>query len=152
MNKDKDLMLLNIQLFADEADNDSDLDTEVPEDTDDTEIADGEVEFDEPIDKTKAFATRLREKTEEIEKQAAKTIADEKDTIARLQGYTNWDAYQKAVEDNRMSELGVEDPEQFKNFINDIVNNNPEVLKAKQILAEPMKLLFKRGGKQKDKV
>lgn len=135
----KKLMLLNIQLFAEEAANESEIDNELPIE-EDVVIADNDVEFDdEPIDKTKAFASRLKEKTAEIERKAIETVKQEKDKIARLKGYSDWDTYEKAVQDDKIMELGVEDPEQLTKIINDIVSNNPEVLRAKQILEEQSK-------------
>ena len=49
--------------------------------------------------------------------------------------------------------IKVKDLNHIKNFKNFAAFRTLEdAKKVKQILAEPMKLLFKRGGKQKDKV
>ena len=129
--KNEELRMLDfdIQLFA-EADN-SDVD-DIDDDTDDTS-ADVDLEDDvdtdsdnadgdddrsneEPIDKTKAFSNRLSQKTKEIEE--------------------NWDAFEKANHRDTLIEAGVEDPDKFQDTLQKMISENPEVLKARQIIEE----------------
>ena len=82
-------MKLNIQLFADEADNDVDVDES-------TDSGDAATENEEtPVDKTKAFSDRLKAKTQDIEKKYADDYNSRLNTIAKEQGYETWEQFEK---------------------------------------------------------
>lgn len=148
--KENKFLNMNIQLFAEEADNADETDTEVEEDLDveedleeddDDEVesdsvdADGEEE-NEPIDRTKAFSNRLKEKTKEIEEKYNKQSQDKLDNIAKIRGFKNWEEFEKANQRDTLIEAGVEDPDKFKDILDKMISENPEVLKARQIIEE----------------
>lgn len=130
---------LNIQLFAEEADND-------------TEIADGEVEFDETevddvepeeeieqpveVDQTKAFSERLKSKSVEIEKKAKDEAKADMDRTAQLRGYKDWEAFEKAITEDTILDMGVKDPDQFEKFVKGLIEKDPMVVKAKKLIEE----------------
>lgn len=147
--KENKFLNMNIQLFAEEADNADETDTEVEEDLDveeDLEEDDDEVESDsvdadgeeenEPIDRTKAFSNRLKEKTKEIEEKYNKQSQDKLDNIAKIRGFKNWEEFEKANQRDTLIEAGVEDPDKFKDILDKMISENPEVLKARQIIEE----------------
>lgn len=151
MNKNNEVEFLdfNIQLFA-EADN-ADVD-DIDEDADDTS-ADVDLEDDvdtdpddanrgskgsdeEPIDKTKAFSDRLNKKTKEIEEKYSKQFQDKLDNLAKVRGFDNWESFEKANHRDTLIEAGVEDPDKFQDTLQKMISENPEVLKARQIIEE----------------
>lgn len=145
--KDNKFLNFNIQLFAEEADNADEIDTEVEEDLDveedledeldesDPVDADGEEE-NEPIDKTKAFSNRLKEKTKEIEEKYNKKSQEKLDNIAKIRGFKNWEEFENANQRDTLIEAGVEDPDKFKDILDKMIKENPEVVKARQIIEE----------------
>lgn len=136
MNKDK-FLELEVQLFADQADNDVediDVDIDTIDDTD-PDIADGDVSF-EPIDKTKAFSDRLKQKTKEIETELTNKFEQEKAKVAKLKGFNNWDEFEKAIQNDSLIEMGVEDVDKFQTFLKQSIDTNPDIIKARQILEQ----------------
>lgn len=115
---------LNIQLFAEEAANPEDVATST-----DTNDAVGE-EIETPIDKTKAFSERLKTKTEEIEK----SYQDKLNGIAKQQGYETWEDFEKASEKQLIDDLGVTDPDKLQKFVDNAINKNADVIKAREII------------------
>lgn len=148
-NEELRMLEFDIQLFA-EADN-ADVD-DIDDDTDDTS-ADVDLEDDvdtdsdnadgdddrsneEPIDKTKAFSNRLSQKTKEIEEKYSKQFQDKLDNMAKVRGFDSWDAFEKANHRDTLIEAGVEDPDKFQDTLQKMISENPEVLKARQIIEE----------------
>lgn len=142
--KTENFLDFNIQLFADEADNeeeveeteldeeeveltDSDTDDAVSEDNDDdNETSNKDVE----IDKTKAFSERLKQKTQDIEKKYQEKL----ETIAKNKGYNTWEDFEKAQNRDALIEAGVEDPDKFSDVLNRMISESPEVVKAREII------------------
>lgn len=134
----------NIQLFADEADNEDEVDeTELDEDevelTDsNTDVAVSEENDDNnktsekevEIDRTKAFSERLKQKTQDIEKK----YQDKLDAIAKNKGYDTWEDFEKAQNRDTLIEAGVEDPDKFSDVLNRMISESPEVVKAREII------------------
>ena len=162
-----ELMKLNIQLFAEQADNDSGidnstLDTEVAdgndnlvkltEDEDNSDVNESKMpEFDDPaesedkgeetikksniekdVTKTKSFARRLKEETQKIQ-DASKIKLD---NIAKSRGFDDWESLEKANEEEKLTQLGVEDKATFERFLNEKIENNPVVVEAKKIIEQ----------------
>ena len=122
-----DLMKLNIQMFADEADNDVD---------DSTNSGDAATENDNSIDKTKAFSDRLKAKTQDIEKKAEETYKNKLLSVAKAQGFDTWEDFEKASNTQALRDLGVneENEEKFQRWVNNAVDKNPDVVKAREIV------------------
>ena len=149
---EQDYLDFNIQLFA-EADNaddnnetntdtseDVDLENEEQEEQEEQEVTsepeDANGNKEEPIDKTKAFSTRLKQKTKEIEDKYQKSYNDKLDNLAKIKGFKNWEEYEKASQRDVLVEAGVEDPDKFQDTLQRMISENPEVLKAKRIIEE----------------
>ena len=131
------LMKLNIQLFADEADNDvDDYSIEL------TDGSDAATDNDTPVDKTKAFSERLRVKTEEARKtakaEAEKDYLDKLNSVARQQGFDSWEELETASTKQAMRDLGVDedDEDKFQKLVNNAIDKNPDVIKAKEIIRQ----------------
>ncbi len=155
--KKNELMKLNIQLFADPADNDS-TNNEV-----DAEVADGEdgiVDFtdnsevevidennntnddgtaepesneksnDEDITQTKAFSRRLKEEKNKMQQEHQAKL----DNFAKSRGFFDWNELEKANEQEQLENMGIVDQEAFNKFLEEKINNNPTVLEAKKVL------------------
>ena len=122
-----DLMKLNIQLFAEEADNDVD---------NSTESSDAATNDETSIDKTKAFSDRLKAKTQDIEKKAEETYKNKLLSIAKAQGFDSWEDFEKASNTQALRDLGVdeENEEKFQRLVNNAVDKNPDVVKAREIV------------------
>lgn len=136
----------DIQLFAEEADNAEEVDdTELDEDevelTDsDTEDAISEEKQDEnndktskkEVDTTKAFSDRLKQKTQEIEKKYNEKL----ENIAKNKGYNTWEEFEKAINRDALVEAGVEDPDKFADVLKRMINESPDVVKAREIIEQ----------------
>ena len=152
-NKEVDFLNFDIQMFA-EADNADDIDeteedtsstsedVDLEDNTTDPETADGnedeENNSDEepPIDKTKAFSNRLKQKTQEIEKKYNDEFQNKLDNIAKIRGFDSWEDFEKSNNRDTLIEAGVEDPDKFQDTLQKRISENPEVLKAKRIIEE----------------
>ena len=144
--KTEKFLNFDIQMFAEEADNteevdDTELDEEEVEltdsdaedaisneDADDSNTSNEEVE----IDKTKAFSERLKQKTQEVEKK----FNDKLTNIAKNKGYETWEDFEKALNRDALIEAGVEDPDKFGDVLTRMINESPEVIKAKEIIEQ----------------
>ena len=148
MDKELELFLsLNIQRFAEEADNEIDDEEEEFEDEEESEgeepIVDGAGDADGKdgsIDTTKAFSKRLKEKTKELEtkysEEADKKVNERLNEIAKLHGFDSWEKYEDSINKNMMIEAGVDDPEKIEKVIQKMISQNPEVIKAKRIIEQ----------------
>lgn len=123
-------MKLNIQLFAEEADNDVDVEEES------TDSSDAATEEETPVDKTKAFSDRLKAKTQDIEKKYADDYNSRLNTIAKEQGYETWEDFEKASHTRALRDIGVdeENEDKFQKLIDNAINKNPDVVKAREII------------------
>lgn len=126
----EEFMKLNIQLFAEEADNDVDVDDES------TDSSDAATENETPVDKTKAFSDRLKAKTQDIEKKYADDYNSRLNTIAKEQGYETWEDFEKASHTRALRDIGVdeENEDKFQKLIDNAINKNPDVVKAREII------------------
>lgn len=136
----------NIQLFADEADNEDEVeDTELDEeeveltdsdavdaDSEEQDEKDEETEKEVEVDKTKAFSERLKQKTKDIEKK----YEDKLNNIAKNKGYDTWEDFEKALNRDALVEAGVEDPDKFSDVLNRMISESPEVVKAREIIEQ----------------
>ena len=142
------LMKLNIQMFAEEADNATE---DFVEEAVDTEIADGnevnteetvvtENDSEEVIDekklKTKAFSKRLNEEREKIRLEIEYEQNKKLDQIAKGRGFESWSELEEYSEKERIERLGVTDEEGFRSLLDELVAKNPTVQKAQQLLAQ----------------
>ena len=145
MDKELEIFLkLNIQRFAEEADNEFDdedeFDDEELDESDNHEGA-GDADGEESsVDTTKAFSKRLKEKTKELEtkysEEADKRVNEKLNEIAKIHGYDTWDKYEDSINKNLMIEAGVDDPEKIEQVIQKMISQNPEVIKAKRIIEQ----------------
>lgn len=143
--KNNKFLNFDIQLFAEEADNvdevdDTELDEDEVELTDsDADVAvsddkdeDNNTTSTEEVDKTKAFSERLKQKTQEIEKK----YNDKLTTIAKNKGYDTWEDFEKAQNRDTLIEAGVEDPDKFGEVLTRMINESPDVIKAREIIEQ----------------
>lgn len=149
VNTLKKFNTFDIQLFADTADNtdevdDTNLDEDEVELTDsDTEDAiseegnqeEQETKKDESVDKTKAFSDRLKQKTKEVEDKYKNKL----ENIAKTKGYNSWEDFEKAMNRDALVEAGVEDPDKFSDVLTRMIQESPEVIKAKEIIEQQKK-------------
>lgn len=160
MKKEK-LLPLDIQLFAEDADdsaaNEVVEDEEVEETTDDIDADDVEteesVESEEASDtddsdadeesgkkstkdKTKEYSERLKKDREAIRKEIEDEQNERLERIARSRGFDSWEELEEYSRNQELEDLGVSDKDAFNNYINNVISNNPEILKAKKIIAE----------------
>lgn len=144
-------MKLDIQLFAEE----SAANEEVVEDTTEDTFADGieedvfdgtseiEDEEDEDLeppkstkDTTKEYSERLKKDRENIRKELEKEQNEKLTRIAKSRGFDSWEELEEFSNKQQLEDLGVEDADAFKEYLNNVINNNPEIIRAKQIIAE----------------
>lgn len=161
-------MKLNIQMFA-EADNADELDN-IDSDIDEIDVDDIENEEDDegqaPVQnetfdtddangktddkklRTKAYSERLnadRERIREEERKKIREILEKEqkeklDSIAKKRNFDSWEELEEFSEREQLEALGIEDENAFKEYLTEIINNNPEIKKAKEIIAEKEKM------------
>lgn len=148
MFKNETALKLNIQRFADTADNDSEeLEVDSPVNT---EIAGGDEELDfvdgsprttttttDDNDKkisTKAFSERLKREKLKLQKDAEDKKKADLDNIAISKGFKNWKDFEQANRKEKLEKIGIEDEETFTSLIDDAVTNNPIVLEAQRVI------------------
>lgn len=130
-------LTFDIQMFADNtADNDtSDEGEPAGVELDDTtsDAPSNEVN-NEPVDKTKAFSERLKQKTKEVENKFKKEYEDKLLNIAKINGYNSWEEMEKSNNKNALIDAGVEDIEKVEGLIKKLIEQNPDVIEAKRII------------------
>lgn len=148
MFKNETALKLNIQRFADTADNDSEeLEIDSPVNT---EIAGGDEELNfvdgspstkttttEEDDKkisTKAFSERLKREKLKLQKDAEDKKKADLDNIAVSKGFKNWKDFEQSNRKEKLEKIGIEDEETFTSLIDDAVTNNPIVLEAQRVI------------------
>lgn len=101
---------------------------------------DAGTQIEEPVDKTKAFSNRLKEKTKEIEDKYEKIYKDKLDSQAKINGYKDWDDMQSSQHKNALIDAGVEDFDKFEGVLKQMISENPDVIEAKEIIERNKKL------------
>lgn len=86
----------------------------------------------EPVDQTKAFATRLKE-------EKAKAKLEAREEIAQQFGYSTWQEYADAQTNSKLIDKGY-DPEEVRPFIKDLIKEDPEYQEAMKYKAEKEEL------------
>lgn len=162
--KTMDLMELDIQLFAetddpaaniddsqgtnagstetgegavvDTTDNDSSVNEQNGQVTD-TTTDDGEGEEVKTVKKsTKEYSERLKNDREKIRKELEEENNKRLDSIAKSRGFDNWKELEEYSNKEQLQNLGVNDTDAFEKYLNNIIENNPEMIKARAIIAE----------------
>jgi hypothetical protein len=148
-NEAANKMELDIQLFADTADNDSDenikddasVNTDNAGSDEELDFVDGNSNAEPTVTKeddkkisTKAFSERLKREKEIIQRESEKTRLAELDKIAVSKGYKDWKDLEQFEKKEKLEKLGIEDADTFNSIIDDAVANNPVVLEAKKVI------------------
>lgn len=151
------LLPLNIQLFSEESpanepeetgdvdgDNIED-DVTFTDDTSESEEQDTSKNEDAHVKTaTKKYSERLNNDRAKIREDVEKEYTAKLDRIAKARGFENWAELEDYSAQQQLEELGVQDKDAFKNYINNIIDNNSEVLRARQIIAEQQEREAKR--------
>lgn len=87
---------------------------------------------EEPVDKTKAFAARLKE-------EKAKAKQEAREEIAQSFGYDNWTSYVEAQTNNKLLDKGL-DPESVRPVLKDLIKEDPDYIEAMKYKAEKEEL------------
>lgn len=151
--KNEELIKLNIQLFAEEADNDTDFaDSDIEEDViedevDDTEDTSEENEVDnleeEEVkeipakskqDTTKEYSERLKKEREKIRVEEEKTALVRMEKFAKNRGFESIEEMEEYDETERLQKIGVTDRDVFKKYVDDSISTNPTVIEAQKII------------------
>lgn len=82
----------------------------------------------EPVDQTKAFATRLKE-------EKAKARLEAREEIAKSFGYNSWSEYADAQTNNKLLDKGL-DPDAVRPVLMDLIKENPDYQEAMKYKAE----------------
>ncbi len=141
---------LDIQRFANTADNDSE-ETVNTEDSVNADNAGGEelefvdgasgeevvtteeartVEETEKKISTKAFSDRLNREKEKLERELAEKKKADLDNIAKTKGFENWEDFEKSHRRENLEKIGIADEDAFTSLVNDAVMSNPTVVEA----------------------
>ena len=154
--RDEKLLPLFIQLFADEegsaanepedagstnADSTEDVINEtedVTADTQDSEVTNDEQDTNsrEVKKSTKDYSERLNADRERIRQEIEKEQNDKLDRIAKSRGFENWQELEEFSNKEQLENLGVTDAGAFEKYLNNIIENNPDIVRAKAIIAE----------------
>lgn len=88
------------------------------------------------VDPTKAYSERLKKDRAAIEKEVAQKTREE---IAKSYGYESFDAYNKAQQDNKILDKGL-DPELVRPIVNELIEKDPKIIQARELLARQEEL------------
>ena len=105
------------ELFSDEIQSDTPPTEQAADPQKDTEVADNEQTATD-VDKTKAFAKRLKESTDKVRRE-------EREAIAKSLGFASFEELQKSRETKVLEEKGL-DPEQAADAIDELVKKRIE--------------------------
>ena len=141
MKKLNDKLRMNIQMFAEEAANATDEVNETLSvdadnangENDNLTFKEPEVENTQPTtdskkDTTKAFSDRLKKERAKIEQEYAKKQQDSMDKIAISRGFKNWKELEAYSNKDRLEAMGIQNPEDFNSYVEEIVANNEKAV------------------------
>lgn len=147
MNKEElSKLRMNIQLFAEEADNaDADNATDATDagsdDNENVTFTDGDAGNESSDassaskkDNTKAFSERLKREKLKIEKEFADKKQAEMDQIAISRGFKNWKELETYSQKERLEAMGIQNTDDFNKYVEEIVAKSPIIEEAKRIL------------------
>lgn len=121
---------------VDTTDNDSNVNEQDGQVTD-TTTDDGEGEEVKTVKKsTKEYSERLKNDREKIRKELEEENNKRMDSIAKSRGFENWKELEEYSNKEQLQNLGVNDTDAFEKYLNNIIENNPEMIKARAIIAE----------------
>lgn len=121
---------------VDTTDNDSSVNEQNGQVTD-TTTDDGEGEEVKTVKKsTKEYSERLKNDREKIRKELEEENNKRLDSIAKSRGFENWKELEDYSNKEQLQNLGVNDTDAFEKYLNNIIENNPEMIKARAIIAE----------------
>lgn len=121
---------------VDTTDNDSSVNEQNGQVTD-TTTNDGEGEEVKTVKKsTKEYSERLKNDREKIRKELEEENNKRLDSIAKSRGFENWKELEEYSNKEQLQNLGVNDTDAFEKYLNNIIENNPEMIKARAIIAE----------------
>lgn len=121
---------------VDTTDNDSSVNEQNGQVTD-TTTDDGEGEEVKTVKKsTKEYSERLKNDREKIRKELEEENNKRMDSIAKSRGFENWKELEEYSNKEQLQNLGVNDTDAFEKYLNNIIENNPEMIKARAIIAE----------------
>lgn len=87
------------------------------------------------IDETKAFSERLKKERVKLEKEFQEKTQRELNAVAKGQGFEDWQELQNYREKQQIESLGVTDEEQFKQYVETLIENDPRVKSAAELSA-----------------
>lgn len=121
---------------VDTTDNDSSVNEQNGQVTN-TTTDDGEGEEVKTVKKsTKEYSERLKNDREKIRKELEEENNKRMDSIAKSRGFENWKELEEYSNKEQLQNLGVNDTDAFEKYLNNIIENNPEMIKARAIIAE----------------
>ena len=145
MNKEELRKLrMNIQLFAEEADNADNMSDATDAGSDYNEnitFTDGDASNESSDasnvskkDNTKAFSERLKREKLKIEKEFANKKQAEMDQIAISRGFKNWKELETYSQKERLEAMGIQNTEDFNKYVEEIVAKSPIIEEARRVL------------------
>lgn len=124
-------------------------DNEIEELVDGTEYANGNDEVvdetvidavedteDEKKARTKEYSERLNKEREKIRAEIESQQQTKLDAIAKTRGFDTWDELEEYSERERLEHIGVTDHDGFKSLMEEMIQKNPTVRQAQEILAK----------------
>ena len=145
MNKEELRKLrMNIQLFAEEADNADDMSDATDAGSDEEEMitftdgdasnASSDASNVSKKDNTKAFSERLKREKLKIEKEFATKKQAEMDQIAISRGFKNWKELETYSQKERLEAMGIQNTDDFNKYVEEIVAKSPIIEEARRVL------------------
>lgn len=161
--KINELMNLNIQLFADSADNNATVDNntvdsevaggeddgivvltdnseeEVAEESDNNTNDDGAAEPKSDGKSNNEDITQTQAFARRLKEEKTKMQQENQtklDNFAQQRGFKDWKELEQANEREQLDNLGINDQDTFNKFLEEKINNNPVVLEAKKVLEQ----------------
>ncbi len=130
------------EVNVDDADDNND---EVGELDDANETSDDseEPEVDEKKQRTKEYSDRLKKDREKIALEAEKKAQERLERIAKARGFESWDELENTANNEKLEEIGISDPKEFRNIIDSLVSEHP-------LLKEAQKVLEKQQEKERE--
>lgn len=85
---------------------------------------------------TKAFSERLKREKQKLEQVYAEKQKNEMNKVAVARGFKDWDELEKYSRQDSLKELGIENPEKFDLYVDELIAKNPTVVQAQRIIEE----------------
>ena len=135
--EDDIINLADLDEVGDDLDNEGDDNNITYETADDADSDTEKVE--ETISKTKAYSERLNKDREKMQRELEEQYEEKLNMIAKSRNFDSWEELEEYDRSEKISNMGIDNPDEFKKMVDEMIKQNPVVLEAQRVIESKKK-------------